>query len=120
MMPHSLKCRDRMAGGYPCTCDVESWRFGTLTDPINEPLADWEIELMRGGATEDFGPGSMTVVVTFAGGETVTFNDILVPSKGEPFAYKDGGKRVVFESSDTRDPILYEVINPLSIATIAN
>jgi hypothetical protein len=84
-----------------------------------EPLADWELELLRGHSDGDIGNGSMTVVVTFAGGETVTYNDILVPAKGEPFAYRDGGKRVVFESSDTRNPILYEVLNPLSIATIA-
>lgn len=65
------------------------------------------------------GPGSMTVVVTFAGDEKQTFNNVLVPTQGEPFHYHDNGTRVQFESADTRDPILYTVLNPLSIATFA-
>jgi hypothetical protein len=59
----------------------------------------------------------MTVVVTFAGDERQTFHNVLVPVKGEPFHYHDGGTRVTFESDDVRDPTCYEVFNPLSIAT---
>jgi hypothetical protein len=99
-----------MLGGYPCTCEVEAWRFYTLTEP--EPKQEGLMNEETGWDT-----GSMTVVVTFAGGETQTFNNVLIPTKGEPFAYKDGGTRVLFESADSRDPILYEVLNPLSIAT---